>query len=88
MPGDGGNLLWDCLGLLDDDAVAAVERIGGLAAIAVSHPHFHGAMVEWSEAFGGVPIYVHAADAQWVQRPGNVVLWEGYASTRRCPAGR
>ena len=81
LPGDGGNLLWDCLGFIDDAAVEAVERIGGLAAIAVSHPHFYGAMVEWSEAFGGVPIYVHAADAQWIQRPGNVVLWEGDVHT-------
>ena len=81
IPGDGGNLLWDCFGFIDDEAVAAVTRLGGLAAIAVSHPHFYGAMVEWSEAFGGVPIYVHAADAEWVQRPGNIVFWDGVTSS-------
>ena len=34
-------------------------------------------MIDWSEAFGGVPIYVHARDEQWVQRRGNVVFWDG-----------
>lgn len=34
-------------------------------------------MVEWSRAFGDVPIYVHAADREWVCRDGNYVFWEG-----------
>ena len=34
-------------------------------------------MIDWSEAFGGVPVYVHAGDKQWVQRAGNVHLWDG-----------
>jgi hypothetical protein len=34
-------------------------------------------MVEWSRAFGGVPIYVHAADRPWVMRPDKaIVFWE------------
>lgn len=77
VPGEGGNLLWDCVSYLDEDTVAAVERIGGLAAIAVSHPHFYASMVAWSQAFGDIPIYVHAADARWVRRAGNVRLWTG-----------
>ncbi len=73
-----GNLLWDCIPLIDDVAVEAVRARGGLAAIAVSHPHFYGAMVEWSRAFDGVPIYVHAADRAWVTRPDPaIVYWEG-----------
>jgi len=29
-------------------------------------------------AFGGVPIYLHAADRQWVMRPDKtLVFWEG-----------
>jgi glyoxylase-like metal-dependent hydrolase (beta-lactamase superfamily II) len=34
-------------------------------------------MVEWSRAFGGVPIYLHAADRAWVQRPDpTIVFWD------------
>lgn len=68
-----GNVLWDCPGYLDDDMAEAVAALGGLAAIGVSHPHFYGAMVSWSHAFGDVPVYVAAADLQWVQWRDDVV---------------
>jgi glyoxylase-like metal-dependent hydrolase (beta-lactamase superfamily II) len=74
----GGNVLWDCVGLLDDDTVAAARRLGGLAAVAVSHPHYYSSVVEWGRAFGGVPVYLHAADRRWVMRPDPVIVfWEG-----------
>jgi len=74
----GGNVLWDCISLLDDSTLKAVEGLGGLAAIAISHPHYYSSMVEWSRAFGGVPIYLHAADRKWVMRPDPaIVFWEG-----------
>ena len=73
-----GNVLWDCQSFLDDATIAAVRARGGVQAIAISHPHFYGVNIEWSEAFGRAPVYIHAADRQWVMRPGpNVVLWEG-----------
>lgn len=73
-----GNVLWDCMSLIDDDIVAAVERKGGLKAVAISHPHFYTTMVAWSEAFGGIPIYVHADDSRWVQRPHKAIVpWQG-----------
>jgi glyoxylase-like metal-dependent hydrolase (beta-lactamase superfamily II) len=73
-----GNVLWDCISHLDDATIAAVRERGGIQAIAISHPHFYATCVEWSEAFGGAPIYIHAADRQWVMRPSpNIVLWEG-----------
>ena len=62
---------------LDDDTVAAVRELGGVRAIAISHPHYYGAMIEWSEAFGGVPVYIHSRDAQWVARHGDVRFWDG-----------
>jgi glyoxylase-like metal-dependent hydrolase (beta-lactamase superfamily II) len=71
------NVLWDCITLIDDDTVARVEQLGGIDAVAISHPHYYGIMVEWSRAFGDAPIYVHAADRQWLGRRDNVVLWEG-----------
>jgi len=73
-----GNVLWDCLPLLDEAVVEAIKAMGGISAIAISHPHYYSSMVEWSRAFGGVPIYLHAADRQWVMRPDNsVVFWDG-----------
>jgi hypothetical protein len=74
----GGNVLWDCVSLVDEATVEAINRRGGLAALAISHPHFYATMVEWSRAFGGVPIYLHADDREWVRRPDPAVLfWEG-----------
>jgi hypothetical protein len=75
---ESGNLLWDCLGFIDDQGVAAVGERGGLHGIAFSHPHFYGVCVEWSHAFGGAPIYIPAADREWVMRPDPAVAtWEG-----------
>lgn len=74
----GGNVLWDCVPYLDDALVAEVTALGGVGAVAISHPHFYGSMVDWSHAFGDVPVYVHEADAQWLGRPDRVVeLWSG-----------
>ena len=73
-----GNILWDCISLIDDETVRALKSEGGLAAIAVSHPHYYSTVVEWSRRFGGVPVYLHADDAQWVMRPDPcVVFWQG-----------
>ncbi len=72
-----GNVLWDCISLLDAPTIAAVRALGGIAAIAISHPHFYSSMVEWSRAFDA-PIYLHAGDRQWVMRPDDaIVFWEG-----------
>jgi glyoxylase-like metal-dependent hydrolase (beta-lactamase superfamily II) len=70
---DAGNVLWDPSGFLDDAAVAAVAERGPLIAIVASHPHMYGAQVEWSRRLGGVPVYVNAADAEWVMRPDPVI---------------
>ena len=73
-----GNVLWDCTSLIDDASVQAVRALGGIAAIAVSHPHLAGSLVEWSHAFGNAPIYWHADNRQWAMRPDPaMVFWEG-----------
>lgn len=73
-----GNLLWDCISLIDDPTAEAVKGLGGISAIAISHPHYYSSMVEWSERFGNMPIYLHADDRQWVMRPsGNIFFWAG-----------
>ena len=72
-----GNVLWDCVSLLDAAVVEMVKALGGISAIAISHPHYYSSMVEWSRAFGDVPIYLHAADRQWVMRPDKaIVFWD------------
>lgn len=74
---DGG-ILWDCISLLDDKTVDEVKRLGGLKAIAISHPHYYTSMVEWSRAFGGVPIYLHEDDREWVQfKDPAIQFWSG-----------
>jgi len=73
-----GNVLWDCVSLIDDASIKAVEALGGISSLAMSHPHLFGSMVEWSRAFGNAPIYLHADHKPWVQRPDPVInYWEG-----------
>jgi hypothetical protein len=77
----GGNVLWDCIPLLDTATVEFVQALGGLAAIAISHPHYYTTMVEWSLAFD-CPIFLHAADRQWVMRPhDNIAFWDTETKT-------
>jgi glyoxylase-like metal-dependent hydrolase (beta-lactamase superfamily II) len=72
-----GNVLWDCIPYLDDELVERVVAEGGLAAIAISHPHYYSAMVEWSHAFS-CPVYLHEAERKWVVRPDPAIrFWEG-----------
>lgn len=73
-----GNVLWDCISLIDDATVAEINRRGGLAAIAISHPHFFSSMAEWSAAFANVPIYLHADHRPFVVRTdAPITYWEG-----------
>ena len=76
----GGNLLWDCISLLDDENIADVNARGGIRAIAISHPHFYSSMIEWAERFDA-QIFLHAADREWVMRPAavgsRIQFWKG-----------
>ncbi|WP_433281984.1 MBL fold metallo-hydrolase [Pseudonocardia xinjiangensis] len=73
-----GNLLWDPLGYLDDDAVQRVRELGEVVAIVASHPHMFGVQVEWSRALGGPPVLVAERDMEWVARPDPAIrAWSG-----------
>jgi glyoxylase-like metal-dependent hydrolase (beta-lactamase superfamily II) len=73
----GGNLLWDCISLLDDKTIAEVKARGGIRAIAISHPHFYSSMVEWAAHFDA-QIFLHAKDRQWVMRESpRIQFWKG-----------
>ena len=73
----GGNLLWDCISLLDEQTVVEVNARGGIRAIAISHPHFYSSMIEWAERFDA-QIFLHAADRDWVMRKSpRIKFWQG-----------
>lgn len=73
-----GNVLWDCTPVLDEATASRIHSLGGLKAIAFSHPHFYTGMVEWSAALGGVPILLPEADLPHVMRPSELIQpWSG-----------
>ncbi len=72
-----GNILWDCIALLDAATEELVRGLGGLSAIAISHPHYYTVMQDWAAAFGA-PVHLHSADREWVMRPvSSIRFWEG-----------
>lgn len=72
-----GNIMWDCITLLDDDTRRRVEALGGIDHIAISHPHYYSSMVAWAQAFGAA-IHIHAAERPWVMDTDpSVEFWEG-----------
>ena len=81
-----GNVLWDMIPALTEEALGAVGERGGASAIAISHPHYYSAASAWSAALGDVPVLIHAADAEWVTRPhASIEHWEG--DVRELPGG-
>ena len=98
-----GNVLWDCIPLLDEQGRRAIDELGGLRAICLSHPHFYAAHLEFAEAFDA-PVFLPRADERWIPRrsprielfddevepvPGVTVARTGATSTvRACSTGR
>jgi hypothetical protein len=73
-----GNVLWDCISLIDEATIEVIKGLGGLAAIAISHPHFYTSMNRWSAAFGGAPVYIHEDDRDWIRQPDPAIrCWSG-----------
>ena len=72
-----GNILWDCISLLNDSTIAFIQSLGGLKAIAISHPHYYSSMNEWASAFN-CPIYIHAQDQEFVFNASDkIIYWSG-----------
>jgi hypothetical protein len=63
-----GNVLWDCISVLDDAAREKIAGLGGIDAICISHPHFYAANVAFADAFDA-RILLPRADQRWIQRP-------------------
>ena len=73
-----GNVLFDCISLLDESTIVEVEARGGIRYISLSHPHFYDTMVTWSRAFDDAEIVVPEADRQHVMRPDPAIrYWDG-----------
>ncbi len=80
IPQEGGMVMWECLPAVTDAALERIAGMGGVQAIAISHPHFYAAMHEWSAALGGVPIYLHESDEDWVRFDSPFLrFWEGHS---------
>jgi DNA-directed RNA polymerase subunit RPC12/RpoP len=75
------NMLWDCITYLDASTIQEIHNLGGIQAIALSHPHYYSTQVEWAETFD-VPIYIHEDDKEWVNRPSErIIFWSGESLT-------
>jgi hypothetical protein len=73
----GFHLLWDCVSYIDEETIEEINLIGGIHAIALSHPHYYSSQVAWAEAFN-VPIYIHEDDKEWIMRPSEkIIFWSG-----------
>lgn len=78
---DKGNMLWDCMSVLDGPTIDFIAGKGGIAAIAISHPHYYGNMQKWAAVFD-CPIHLHKKDEKWIMEPSEKVrLWEGTEKT-------
>ncbi len=63
-----GNVLWDCVALIDDAACRQILELGGVDVICMSHPHFYGANIDIADAFDA-RVLVPRADRDWIARP-------------------
>lgn len=72
-----GNILWDCVACLDAATITIVRQLGGISAIAISHPHYYTTMQDWAAEFDA-KIYLHADDRRWVMRDSPYIeFWRG-----------
>lgn len=70
-----GNLLFDAPGYFDDALIATLRDLGGIAAIASSHPHLTGLSISLSQTFGGVPVWVNGDNRRWVMKPDPAITY-------------
>ena len=73
-----GNILWDCIANLDPATQTLIAALGGLRAIAISHPHYYTTMQEWAAAFDA-PVYLHVSDSEWVMHDSPAIHFSGMA---------
>lgn len=73
----GGNILWDCIPLIDEPLIAFIQQAGGIRAMAISHPHYYSNQAEWSAQFD-CPVYLPETEKDFVVYPGDHIrFWKG-----------
>ncbi len=70
-----GNVLMDMQPLLTADLEDWVASKGGIRTVILSHPHYYGAMDEFSNRFRA-PIRIHGTDRDWPVGYPNVELFD------------
>ncbi|KAK7757785.1 hypothetical protein SLS62_000163 [Diatrype stigma] len=71
------NILWDCITYIDDATVKRIKDLGGISAIAISHPHYYSSSLVWAEAFN-CKVYLSLEDKSFLMRTGPAhVLFKG-----------
>ncbi|KAL4920012.1 beta-lactamase-like protein [Aspergillus aurantiobrunneus] len=75
------NVLWDCITYIDEATIAEINRLGGIDAIVISHPHYYTTHLVWAKVFE-CPVYLSAEDEEWVVMRGErqVLFTEGSLS--------
>ena len=75
---DQGNILYDCVSIIDDNAANKIADLGGISYICLSHPHFYDSMVSWSQEFDHAPIIIPEVDRTHVMRSDKAIeYWDG-----------
>ena len=75
---DQGNILYDCVSVIDDNAAKKIADLGGISYICLSHPHFYDSMVSWSQEFDHAPIIIPEVDRTHVMRSDKAIeYWDG-----------
>jgi hypothetical protein len=71
-----GNILWDCTSLIDEPTIAVVKHWAVFQPSLSLTPTI--ILLWWSGPGFDAPIYLHAADSQWVVCPDPLIhFWEG-----------
>ena len=63
-----GNILWDCIPLLNEAVITFIRSKGGLKAIAFSHPHYYSTMIDWAAAFNPCCCYAQLSQPNPVDK--------------------
>ncbi|BBN04693.1 hypothetical protein MPTK1_3g06910 [Marchantia polymorpha subsp. ruderalis] len=72
-----GNILWGSTTFLDDAAIVTIKKLGGIRAIAVSHPHELFGYAKWAVTFQ-CPVYIHERDKNLVVHNTEFIeTWDG-----------
>ena len=61
-----GNVAFEAAPFYDADSLDAIERLGGIAVLAASHPHGYGALWQLQQRFSP-PLLIQKEDLQWTK---------------------